>query len=159
MSFWYDLLFLLGAAIGLVGILIPMLPGTLLVLGVAIGWAVVVNETTGWVVLGVVVALLGAGLLLKYAVPGRHLQRSGVPNSTLLLGGVAGIVGFFVVPVVGLPLGFVLGVYLAEMRRVGETAARGSTWTAVKAVGLSLLIELTAGLLATVVLLVGAVLT
>lgn len=159
MSFWYDLLFLLGAAIGLVGILIPMLPGTLLVLGVAVGWAVVVNETTGWVVLGVVVALLGAGLLLKYAVPGRQLQRSGVPNRTLLVGGVAGIVGFFVIPVVGLPLGFVLGVYLAEVQRVGETAARGSTWSAVKAVGLSLLIELVAGLLATLVLFVGAVLT
>lgn len=159
MSFWYDLLFLLGAAIGLVGILIPMLPGTLLVLGVAIGWAVVVNETTGWVVLGVIVALLGAGLLLKYAVPGRHLQRAGVPNRTLLVGGVAGVVGFFVVPVVGLPLGFVLGIYLAEVQRVGETAARGSTWSALKAVGLSLLIELVAGLLATLALLVGAVLT
>ena len=30
-----------------------------------------------------------------------------------------GIVGFFVVPVVGLLLGFVLGVYLAELARLG----------------------------------------
>jgi NADH-quinone oxidoreductase subunit E len=33
---------------------------------------------------------------------------------------VLGIVGFFVVPVVGLLLGFVLGVYLAELARLGR---------------------------------------
>ena len=38
-----------------------------------------------------------------------------------------GVVGFFVVPVVGLFLGFVLGVYLAELRRVGAAAAWPST--------------------------------
>ena len=31
--------------------------------------------------------------------------------------------GFFVIPVVGLFLGFVLGVYLAELQRVGRAQA------------------------------------
>ena len=56
---------------------------------------------------------------MKYVVPGRRLKENGIPNSTLLLGGVLGVVGFFVIPVVGLLVGFVLGVYLAELNRVG----------------------------------------
>lgn len=159
MTFWYDLLFLLAAAIGLIGVIIPLVPGSLLILATVLVWAVIVGETTGWVVLGVVVALLGLGLVLKYAVPGRHLQRSGVPTRSLLAGGVLALVGFFVVPVVGLPLGFVLGIYLAEVQRLGSTDARGSTWTALKAIGLAMVIEFLAGLLATAALFTGAVLT
>ena len=51
--------------------------------------------------------------------PGSPAQGGGIPTSTLLLGGVLGVVGFFVIPVVGLLVGFVLGVYLAELSRVG----------------------------------------
>jgi uncharacterized protein len=53
-----------------------------------------------------------------------------------------------VVPVVGLFLGFVLGVYAAEHRRVGPRLAWPSTRAALRAAGLSILIELLAGLLA-----------
>jgi uncharacterized protein len=74
-----------------------------------------------------------------------------VPGRTLLAGGVLGIVGFFVVPVVGVVLGFVLGVYLAELARLGRDGAWPSTRTALAAVGWSMLIELAAGLLATAV--------
>jgi uncharacterized protein YqgC (DUF456 family) len=158
-EFPLDMLFLLGVAIGLVGIVVPAVPGTLLILAVATGWSAVINEPRGWAVLGFVVLLLAGSTVVKYAVPGRHLRNAGVPASSILLGAVLGIVGFFVVPVIGLPLGFVLGIYLAEHRRVGHTRARGTTVTALKAVGLSLLIELTAGLIAGAALFVGAITT
>ena len=46
------------------------------------------------------------------------------PLILLVAGGLLGLVGFFVVPVVGLVVGFVLGVYYpAEHRRVGREAA------------------------------------
>jgi hypothetical protein len=69
------------------------------------------------------------------------------------------VVGFFVIPVVGFVIGFVLGVYVAELRRVGRSAAGRSTWHALKAVGLSVLIELVAALLAAGVFAVGVVAT
>jgi uncharacterized membrane protein len=99
-----------------------------------------------------------AGQVVKYVVPGRGLRSSGVPGRTIVLGALLGIVGFFVVPVIGLVLGFVLGVYLAELRRVGRDMAWPSTVSAVKAVGLSLLVELVAGLLAAATWLAGALL-
>jgi uncharacterized protein YqgC (DUF456 family) len=129
-------------AVGLAGIVVPMLPGSVLVLAAIAVWATEQGGTTAWVVLGVCAALVLAGAVVKYAVPGRRLRRSGVPTSTLLAGGVLGVVGFFVVPVVGLPLGFVLGIYLAEWRRLSRAQAWPATVAALKAVGLAILIEL-----------------
>jgi hypothetical protein len=61
--------------------------------------------------------------------------------------------------VVGVFVGFVLGVYLAEHRRVGRDAAWPSTRHALKAVGISILIELAAALVATFVWVAGVVAT
>ncbi len=77
---------------------------------------------------------------------------------SLVVGLGLGIVGFFVIPVIGLVLGFVLGVFLAERVRLGSTeAAWSSTREALAAVGWSILIELGAGLLATAAWIVGMV--
>jgi len=152
-----DLVVGLAVLVGLVGILVPVLPGTILILGAVLLWAVESASAEGWVVFALVTTFLVIGGVVKYALPGRGLQAAGVPNSTLLLGGLLGIVGFFVVPVVGLLLGFVLGVYLAELVRVGRERAWPSTKAALRAAGLSVLIELAAGLLAACTWLLGAI--
>jgi hypothetical protein len=67
------------------------------------------------------------------------------------------VVGFFVIPVVGALVGFPVGVYLAERARVGPGQAWPSTREALRAVGLSILIELGAALVATAVWIAGVV--
>ena len=153
-----DLLVGLGVLVGLVGIVVPVLPGSLLVLASILVWAIVVSDVTGWAVFAVAAVLLVVGGVVKYAVPGRRLAAAGVPTRTLVAGGLLGIVGFFVIPVVGLLVGFVLGVYLSEVVRVGAELAWPTTKAALRATGLSLLIELAGGLLAAATWLVGAVL-
>jgi len=144
--------------VGIVGIVVPVLPGLLLVwAGIAV-WSTERQDGTGWAVLAVVTLLALAGTALKYLLPGRRMRTEGVPTRTMLAGGALGVLGFFVVPVVGLFLGFVLGVYLSELQRVGPGAAWPATKAAVKAAGLSVLIELGAGVAAAVVWAVGAVL-
>ena len=69
------------------------------------------------------------------------------------------IVGFFVVPVVGVFIGFVLGIYASEVQRVGARMAWPSTKAALRAVGVSTLIELTSTLLAAAVWIVGVTIT
>ena len=49
-------------AVGLAGILVPLLPGTLLVWAAIAVWSVMTDTTASWVVLGVVTVLLGAGV-------------------------------------------------------------------------------------------------
>ena len=109
-----DLVVGLAVLVGLVGIIVPVLPGLLLVWAAVAVWSTERQDATGWIVLAVVTALALAGTALKYLLPGRRMRSEGVPTQTMLAGGVLGLVGFFVVPVVGLFIGFVLGVYLAE---------------------------------------------
>ena len=139
-------------AAGIVGIVLPILPGLLLVVaGVAV-WAVSRADALAWTVLGIVVAIVLVGSVVKYLVPGRRLRDSGVPGRTIAAGAVLGVVGFFVIPVVGLLIGFVLGIYLAELARLGgHEAAWPSTRRALAAVGWSIVIEMATGLLAAAV--------
>jgi uncharacterized protein YqgC (DUF456 family) len=143
-------LVLVGVAIvvGLVGVLLPMLPGLLLCWGAVLVWALVERTAVAWSVLAVATLLFATSQVVKYLVPSRRLRSAGVPWGSLAAGGVLAVVGFFVIPVVGAVAGFVGGVYGAERLRLHtHQAAWPSTVRALQAVGLSVLIELVAGLL------------
>ena len=147
-------------AVGLVGVLVPLLPGTLLVYAAIAVWAFVEQNTVGWVVLGVVTAILAATMAIKYLWPVKRMRAADVSPTTLAAGAVAGVIGFFVIPVLGLLIGFVLGVYLAELaHRRDQRRAWASTVHAVKGAALSVGVELAGGLLATAAWVVGVVLT
>lgn len=154
-----EVLVAVAIAVGLVGVLVPLLPGALLAWAAIVVWGLSVGTATGWVVVGVATASIGAGQVLKYTLPGRGLRTEGVPTRSLAIGGLAAIVGFFVVPVVGVLVGFVLGVYASEVQRVGTRAAWPSTTAALRAVGVSMLIELTSTLVAAATWIVGVTIT
>jgi uncharacterized protein YqgC (DUF456 family) len=150
----------LAIAVGLAGIVIPLLPGTLLVFAAIAVWAVVENNVTGWVTLGVATALLAVATLIKYTWPVKRMRAADVRTGSLVAGGVLGIIGFFVIPVVGLVIGFVLGVFLAELaNRRDQRVAWTSTKHAVKGVALSVGVELAGALLATVAWVTGVYVT
>jgi uncharacterized protein YqgC (DUF456 family) len=151
-------IFLVGVAIavGLAGILIPLLPGTLLVFAAIAVWAFIEQTVAGWVTLGVVTAILAGTLLIKYLWPAKRMRTADVGTGSLFAGAALGFVGFFVIPVVGLVVGFVLGIYLAELgKRHDQKRAWASTVHALKGVALSVGVELAGGLLATVVWVIG----
>ncbi len=154
-----ELLVGIAILVGLAGIVVPILPGSILILGAILVWATEDGSRTAWMVFSLATVLLMAGAVVKYTIPGRGLKATGVPNRSLLAGGLLGIVGFFVIPVVGLFVGFVLGIYLFERNRVGADLAWPSTRAALKAVGASILIELAAALLASTAWLAGAIIT
>jgi uncharacterized protein YqgC (DUF456 family) len=146
----------LAIAVGLVGILVPLLPGTLLIWAAIAVWAFVVGTTPAWVVLGVSTAILGAGILVKYLWPAKRMKAADISNRTLFAGALLGVIGFFVIPVAGLLIGFVLGVYLAEFaQRRDRRRAWASTKHAIKGVALSVGLELGAALMATAAWVIG----
>ncbi|MGA9871237.1 MAG: DUF456 domain-containing protein [Rhodococcus sp. (in: high G+C Gram-positive bacteria)] len=145
-------------AIGLVGIVLPILPGTILIFGAIAVWAFVTGGTGAWVVFAVATALLVVSGIVKYTWPGRRMKDAGIPTRSLIIGGLVGIVGFFVIPVIGLFVGFIGGTYAAELpRHRNHSEAWRSTVHATKAAGLSILVELLGALLATGVWLAAAV--
>ncbi|MDT5014311.1 MAG: uncharacterized protein QOD39_471 [Mycobacterium sp.] len=150
----------LAIAVGLIGIVVPLLPGTLLVFGAIAVWAIVENNVTAWVTLGVATALLGVATFIKYTWPVKRMRAADVRTLSLVAGAVLGIIGFFVIPVLGLLIGFVLGVFLAELlNRRDQRLAWTSTKHAIKGVALSVGVELAGALLASIAWVCGVYLT
>ncbi|ROZ88765.1 DUF456 domain-containing protein [Gordonia sp. OPL2] len=149
---------LVGAVIlvGLLGIVFPVLPGGLLVMAAIGVWAALVGGWA-WAIFAAAAVVILLGEVVKYFVAGRSLRSAGIPNVTIAVGGVLGIVGFFVIPVIGLFIGFVVGAMLAELVR---TRSAGAAWrgtvSASKAAVITMGIELFAALLGTAIWLVGA---
>ncbi|GGM29722.1 MULTISPECIES: DUF456 domain-containing protein [Micromonospora] len=143
----------LAIVAGLAGVVVPGLPALPLCWGGVLFWAIFGGAGPGrWAVLAAATVIALVGTVVKFAWPGRNLQRTGVPTSTLLAGAVLGIVGFFVIPVIGLVIGFVGGVFAAERLRLGDSRlAWPATKHAVAATGLAIMIEFTAGVLIGVV--------
>jgi uncharacterized protein YqgC (DUF456 family) len=147
--------------VGLVGVAVPVLPGTALVLAAGVAWALLVapDGTARWVVVSVMAALFVAGLVLKYLLPGRRLKGE-LPRRTLVAGGAGALAGFLLLPPLGLLVGGVAATYLAEASRLGPgPPARRSTVHVLKAVGLGVLAELTAAALMVATWLVGLLVT
>ncbi|OAA28539.1 hypothetical protein UG55_100551 [Frankia sp. EI5c] len=135
-------------ALGLVGVLVPVLPGLVVVWGAGVWWTIADGGGAArWCVLAVLSALFVAGSLAKYVLPGRAAAASGAPFGTMIVGAVCAVIGFFLVPVVGLLLGGLAGIYLAELARLRDpAAAAASTWAATVAFGVGVLVEICAGL-------------
>jgi uncharacterized protein YqgC (DUF456 family) len=146
--------------VGLVGVVVPVLPGLLLLWAAALVWTLAEDGTGRWLVLALVSVLCVVGAAAAYVVPGRALKEHGAPTSTLLAGAAGAVVGFFLVPVVGVVLGGVVGVFAAELARLHDRrAAWRSTWATIKGVGTGIVLQLLAGAAAFGVWVVGAVVT
>jgi uncharacterized protein YqgC (DUF456 family) len=155
----HDVLAGIAVLIGLVGIVVVFLPGLLLqVIAVTI-WAFEESTVVSWIVLGMVITIALAATALKYAFPHRRLRSEGVPGWVLFVAVLVAVVGLFVIPVIGAPIGFILTVYVFERVRRGRTQAWPSTKAAVKAVLTSTGIELAGGFLILIVFVAGAFMT
>ncbi|WP_369165351.1 DUF456 domain-containing protein [Streptomyces sp. AFD10] len=143
MSVWQLVAVGLVLLLGLVGVPAPGVPGQAIVWAAVLWWALTDMTPTAWGVLIGATALMLLSQALKPLLPPRRPGESGAPRRTLMIGGVAGIVGFFVVPVVGGALGYVGAVFGAERLRLGS---RGAAWASVRSVmratGYAVLVEL-----------------
>ena len=151
---------LVGIAIlvGLLGIVIPVLPGSILIGAAVLVWAIVTGTPAAWMVCATSLVLLAGGAVLTWFLATRRTRAAGVPGRSLVFAGVAGIVGFFVVPVIGLLLFFPAGLFGAEYLRLRDPArAWASALVALKATGLGMLGELGLALAAAGVWLVAVV--
>jgi uncharacterized protein YqgC (DUF456 family) len=134
-------------AIGLIGTVLPFVPGLPLIWGAALAYGLIEQFGATGLIAMVIISVVGiAGMVAKVILPHRRATASGAPKSTLVAGGVVGLIGFFVVPVIGLPLGAVTGVYIAEYRRTRDSVtAWKSTKQVVIGFGLGTLLEMGAG--------------
>lgn len=144
--------------VGVLGTIIPILPGSLLTIGTLLVWAWVLGSTASWTAGLIGIALAVVGMSASAILTGRKMRREQIPRGPVIIGVIVGVVGMFIVPVVGLFLGFALGLLLAEYaRRKDLASAWRSSVEAMKSMGFGMLIECACASLATFAFVVGAI--
>ncbi|MEU3059133.1 DUF456 domain-containing protein [Streptomyces subrutilus] len=129
--------------LGVVGVMIPGVPGTWLVWAGLMWWALHEQSTPAWTLLVAATALLLVVQVVTWLLPPRRLRGAGVTTRMAVYAGAGAALGFVLVPVVGAVPGFVGGVYLCERLRLGTHGeARASVRAVMRAVGTSVLVEL-----------------
>jgi uncharacterized protein YqgC (DUF456 family) len=114
--------------IGLAGTVLPILPGIWVIWAAACAYALIGGmSVAGWLALGLITALAVAGSAASVVVPQRKASAIGVPLWGQVLATTMSVIGLFVVPVVGAPLGFAFGILLVMVARTGDI---GEAWAA-----------------------------
>ncbi|MDH3679667.1 MAG: DUF456 domain-containing protein [Acidimicrobiia bacterium] len=144
---WATVLVAVVMVVGLAGTIVPVLPGLAVVWGATLVYGLLVGfDVVGASIVAVSSLLLLASAVTGFVIPKRSADGADVGRWSQLIALVAAIVGFFVVPVVGLVLGALIGLFLAEYANHRTAAA---AWTATVAVakgfGLSALVDLALG--------------
>lgn len=144
--------------IGLFGIVLPVLPGSITIAVGFLIWAIVSGTVGGWVFFGIAAVLLLIGNISGAVLTGRGLKQREIPTRSVTIAILVGIVGMFVLPAFGLLIGFVVGLVGAEYYRVRDWGdAVDSSLAALKALGIGMLIEMGCALASVLLLAVAIV--
>lgn len=144
-----ELLTIVAIVVGLAGVVSQVFPGGTIVAGAVAIWGWYQGGTLGWTVAVVAIVAMVVAMVLKYVLAARYMERGEVKGSTLLVAAIAGVIGFFVIPVIGMFIFFVGAVFLVELARARDVArAWPATKRALKAAGLTILIELAGAMVA-----------
>ena len=135
--------------IGVAGTVLPILPGLWVIWAAAAVYGVVAGlGTGGWIALAVITAMAIAGTASAVYLPQRTAASVGVPWWGQLIALGCAVAGFFIVPVVGAPLGFVVGILVTTIVRERHVAgALNATWATLRALLLASGVQFAIGLM------------
>ncbi len=118
--------------VGLIGTVLPIIPGTILIFVGALLYALVDGfQAVGWptlIVLGVLTAVATTADLWVSSI---GAKIGGASGWSVIIGLLAGLAGFVIFSLVGAIIGAVLGVLLTEIVRLGDlrkALKAGSGW-------------------------------
>ncbi len=133
--------------VGLVGVVVPVLPGLLIVW--LVGVASLLWQGGGpaaWAVVAWLTLLFAAGTVATIILPARRGRQAGASPRSLGPVVLGATIGFVVLPVFGLLIGALAGLYLGEWGRLGDRIEAGRSTRAVLAgYGIGVLLELVLG--------------
>jgi uncharacterized protein YqgC (DUF456 family) len=118
----------IAIVVGIAGTLLPFVPGIGLVWAAILVYVIVDGFGSGeWVLLMVVTVIGALGIYYGFRIPQKAATDGGLGWQGQLFAATLAVVGFFVIPVVGAPIGFVVGVYAAMLAK-----DRSNAWSATK---------------------------
>jgi len=135
-------------AVGLVGVIVPFLPGLFLILAAAGVYGLLVGfDSVAVAVLIAMSILVAISVIKSFVIPRKAASQSGASGWSQVAAVAGGVIGFFVIPIFGLILGALAGLVLSEFMIKGNwdeawVAAKGTA----KGFGVSALIDLGLGI-------------
>lgn len=137
----------MALVVGLVGTLLPIVPGVPLMWFASFLYGVVVGYSPfGVVVMSVLTVLLALSLALGFVVPRKAAQATGARTRSQVVGVIFAVVGFFLIPVVGAVVGALVGVLVAEYFDKGSLPLAWSSTVAIaKGFGVGALLQFGVG--------------
>jgi uncharacterized protein YqgC (DUF456 family) len=147
MSPWLEVVVLLAMLVGLVGLVVPVMPGLIVMWLAALVWVVLDGGgAVRWGAFVGITLLTVLGTVAATWLSGRRASGAGAPWWVLAVGILGMVVGFFAIPVLGLVVGGVGAIWLAELIRLRDPkSAWDTTWAAIQGYGVGTGIQLAAG--------------
>ncbi len=107
--------------IGLIGVVLPVLPGSILIFAAALGYALLDGfQTVGWITLVVMGLLTAIATTADIWASSMGAKAGGASGWSVLAGMVGGLVGLIVLSLPGSIIGALLGMFLVETLRVKD---------------------------------------
>jgi uncharacterized protein YqgC (DUF456 family) len=130
--------------VGIIGIIVPILPGTLLIWLTVLIYAWRTGfEVIGWPSLVFITIIAFIAGTAQFWLPLLGAQKQGAAKRAMFLGVVGAIIGTFVVPLVGTVIGYAVGIFLGEYMKIRDwNLALRASLGGIAGWGISTIIEL-----------------
>jgi uncharacterized protein len=129
-------------AVAAIGAVYPVLPGSLLAIVTPIVWAWIMGSSAAWIAAVIGSLLAAAGWSASAVLTGRKLKQQQIPRRSIAVAVVSAVAGMFLIPVVGLFVGFGGGLLVSEyVRRRDFRSSLKSSVETLKATGIGVLVE------------------
>ena len=119
---------------GLFGLVIPVVPGLVIIWVAALGYGIAAGfGTLGWIMFAIISLLMVAGSVIDNVLMGTQARQSGASWVSIAAALVFGIAGNFVLPVIGGLSAALLALFVAEWIRRKNwreslKSVRGMAW-------------------------------
>jgi uncharacterized protein len=120
-EFTLEVLVMTFMVIGLFGLLVPLIPGLVIIWLSALAYGIAVGfDTIGWVLFALISVLMIAGGIVDNVLIGAKAIQKGASWAALGLGMAAGLLGILLFPPFGGLIGAFIAVFLFEFARHGD---------------------------------------
>ena len=141
-----------------VGTIYPVLPGSPVAIATLIAWGWVLGSAASWTAAIIGALIAAAGWSASAVLTGRKLKQHEVPKRSILVAVVGALIGMYLIPVIGVFVGFGVGLFASELARRRDVAsALRASGEALKATGIGVLVEFCLVCLASSVWAIGVV--
>ena len=129
-------------AVAAIGTVYPGVPGSVLAIITLMAWAWIMGSSAAWIAAVIGSVMVAAGWAAGAMLTSRKLRQQQIPKRSIAVAMVSAVVGMFLIPVVGVFVGFGAGLFVSEYaRRRDFGSSLKSSAKTLKATGIGVVLE------------------